>query len=533
MSKITEQTLTLIRQLHNPPLFSLRRAEQENELIASIGHSGEREAFVYLLPFLLEDSTIATTARAIAKLFEQLTVKQLWTFAEFRGGRCLLEFRDKVSAWYQLAPERIVSLANSEPASVWALGMASAHGNGRVREEAIRLLALRPEPLALFFIVPHMNDWVPQIRIRAKTAVLERLQSAPAQLAAALPIVDCLKAGRRDNHGPFVTAIYRALQSEHGLASLRFAMASDDRLTRRLAFKLALASNDACVQELIPSALASEDVVVRTFAARLVVATPELHQWRETLLRSRFVTLRRLVFERAAEDNDVEVLTIFLMDASRGLRRDACFYMKRRTHVDIARIYRVATGIEHTAAIGILGLGEQRSLDDRPLIRAALKDPRPGVRAAAVTATAHSLGVEARDSIAESLADPSPAVSRAATAALEKMPGVLSPSQLVSIFSKASSAHVRRSVIHLVTVLPQWTAALYLLRFSREPDPSSRQAAHELQAWLVRARRSFVSLSAKEADDLQQALAVAPLSEDLSDGIADIIRQWTAPQAKV
>jgi HEAT repeat protein len=506
--KLSERTRGLVEDLYNPP--SLRRVAEECALLDAIGASCERAAFIYVLPFLLFDAMRANAVAALARLMEDMRVQELWNFAEFRGGNHGIEFQ-RMKEWFHLEPSQVALLGQEDPDSVWALGVASAHGNGHVREEAIRLLAKRHEPAALLFLIPHVNEWVPQIRLRAKTALLAKLQEAPGEFAMALPLLERLRKSRRDDHAVLVDAIRAALRNEPGLHSLRAAIVSGDRLIRRAAYLLALSSDEASIEDLIGSALACDDIRVCMSAARLVMARPALASWVQSLRTSRVPSVRRLVLDRAVASSDLGDVRNFLLDRNAGVRSSAQFYLRGEKATEVAAFYREAlrTSSDTAVATALLGIGEVKSISDLEIVRPFLTSAKPRIRAAALAAVDRLAGAEAVSALSVALMDPSPRVAKTALTALQLRPGALSANELLDIFGKCNEVHVKKNAVRLMADLTRWNALACLLHCAVDATTARSLAMALIDVWIRHANRSFVSPNDDEAVRIDQALATA------------------------
>jgi HEAT repeat protein len=138
-----------------------------------------------------------------------------------------LRFSDELGImreWHDVAPSLVDELDDGSADSLSALGLLSMHWSGYVREAAVRHLALRLEPLAIAFLLLRANDWVPQVRQRAKKALMAVAAGEHGErLGSVLPLVTRLSGGRRENHDLLVRAIDAVFKGPRGIPALRTA----------------------------------------------------------------------------------------------------------------------------------------------------------------------------------------------------------------------------------------------------------------------------------------------------------------------
>ncbi|HZS37948.1 MAG TPA: hypothetical protein VFF06_14020 [Polyangia bacterium] len=175
MRPLSPKTRALIERLGRPrPLRTwLFGVDDREQLIEAIGASGEVAAIVHLITFLMADQLLANAAsRAIACILRNQPIRVLAQLEQLRrfGGEW------SHPQWHSLTPggtRRLARLADG-----WAaLGMASFHSSGFVREAAVRELDTLDgsEKRELLFLVLRLNDWVAQVRKAALSAMEKRL----------------------------------------------------------------------------------------------------------------------------------------------------------------------------------------------------------------------------------------------------------------------------------------------------------------------------------------------------------------------
>ncbi len=184
--------------------------------------------------------------------------------------------------WDRLDAKQVTRLARL-PDGWAALGIASAHWNGHVREAAVRALSRRTEGDEIPFLVVRLNDWVPQVRDAALAAASARLTTERADgWVRALPLVEALRQQRRADHSPLVRAVFMLLTSVDARPALLRGLDAEHFGTRRLCFRLVLDAGD---ESLLPRALSDSDVVVRLGATARIDRIPRGERRRDLISR--------------------------------------------------------------------------------------------------------------------------------------------------------------------------------------------------------------------------------------------------------
>jgi len=84
------------------------------------------------------------------------------------------------NSWWDLTPASLGHLAVETDHDLLLVGLCASHPNGHVREQAVVRLAHSNPDVALPFLLLRVNDWVPAVRLRARTAVVALLLPAAA-----------------------------------------------------------------------------------------------------------------------------------------------------------------------------------------------------------------------------------------------------------------------------------------------------------------------------------------------------------------
>jgi alkylhydroperoxidase/carboxymuconolactone decarboxylase family protein YurZ len=429
------------------------------------------------------------------------------------------------SRWGALQPRAVVRLGQL-PCGWAALGMASLHRSGYVREAAVRELSLRrdkghPE---LRFLILRLNDWVLPVRQLARDAVVGRLHPPYADAwMRALPLVSGLRRQRRVDHTQILDGVAAMLRTPGAKAARERARRSFEVSVRREGFRFDL-SEEAPPEELVKGAFADSDVIIRCCGVQALGRLPA-GSARAALVRRAFADPASLVRRRAIALLDGEepearrtIWQELLADATPQLRRLARAALPE---VDAAAQYRALIGAGRRLRGAIAGLGECGSDDDVWLLEPLLKDPRARVRGAALTASA----VLDPDSVGpglEALPDPSKRISSIAASVLSRRWRIGLPEHVLAALSRPGLApHAYRNGVAVLASQRSWPRLLWLLRAAASSSPELAAAATAQ----LDARMSEAPMTG-ELESVEAALAAAPLHPSLAAALRRDLQFW-------
>jgi hypothetical protein len=382
------------------------------------------------------------------------------------------------------------------------LGILASHHSGYIREAAVRCLASNENGSELPFLLIRLNDWVSNVRDPAKVAVLSRL--VPAYIphfALHLPLVFRLREQGRDDHQDVVVPVLQTLRSAESRPALMAALASPDRLCRRLAFNLLIETGED-ISDVVDRGLTSDDAVIRVRAA--VVARTRLEGRALEAMLKRMIVDCFMPVRREALYGNVErfpelagdLLMRSLLDSHASIRETARFYLRERGESDLAGFYRArladSTGDERATVVA--GLGETGSREDARRVESLLDDGNPRIRKAAVRAFGRLAPDDSVERMLTALEDQSAGVVKVARGLLRPRL-FLAPSQrLWSMFVNAKRPQTRRAILSLIAGLRWWDSAPMLVGAAGFSDLESSAAA---KAYLDRWRGNNNRLSAR------------------------------------
>lgn len=524
----------LYRKVPTPQLLLGGSAEQ-CRLIVEVGNSGEAAAVPYLAPFLLRPRTRTTAMSAIAALMSEVDARVLPRLEEMRG--LSFPWRDEgglFSEWLAAKPSVLGDIDDGSSDSLYALGLLSFHWSGFLREAAVRCLAQRPEAEAIAFLLLRANDWVPQVRSRAKKALTKAVSSeGPEAFARFLPLVTRLSGTRRDNHAPLLETIEAMFQGRDGARALRGAALSPDRYVRRSAYQRAWQFDDQDAEPFLELATNDFDAVVRTGATRRTVDLVDADQaqkWLRRLMRDRLVGVRRIALygwvDRFPNSMGDDAFMALLMDRSPSLREGARFYVRRKLAVDLVKYYRERFQSEDPGqrAIAISAFGEVADEGQPTEVEVHLNDPAPHVRTVALRALGMLLPTSKTKPFVDGLRDPVPSISKAACVCLMHR----SPphTALDEVLRGDFADHCKINALKLLSRRSRWRSLESLIRATPLVEGKVRDWAQDaMWRWIRRNRAWPYAPPRAECECLDQLLrqfgeSLGPIKYELR-GILD------------
>jgi hypothetical protein len=392
--------------------------------IRDIAALGECAVIPYLAPMLVAGSTaeIAAVGEAIASLLNNATTEDLF--------RLDVSFREYAfctqddSPWRRFDVSRIPRGDHSAASSV-LVKLLSMHANGRVREAAVMSLDAIHDGTEIPFLLLRLNDWVPQVRARARAVVAARMTPESARsFVVALPFLVRLLGARRADHQDLLNSIAKVITaSPDARDALIVAMSGDDRGLRRAALRVATFGNATDFEAFILPGSKMADPVIRLFVARAAAAALPDSERLALLLsfaNDSFAPVRQVALVALAANypKDAEPsLEWAVRDRSASIRDLARFQLRKRHEVDFAHIYREALICASVVrlVVAIAGLGEVGAPSDAESILKFLSHRSARVRRASVRAVAQLGGETFLRDVLPRLHDPVQSVASTAS----------------------------------------------------------------------------------------------------------------------
>ena len=399
---------------------------------------------------------------------------------------------------------------------VGSLGLRSFDRDGRVREGAVQQLAQMRDGSELPFLLIRLNDWVLQVRRKARQAVDRRIHPGyAAHFLHCLPLVYRLREQSRDDHSEVVGAVAELLRSSECRPVLLRGLHSVSRATRRFSFRLLLEAPADDLLEVLEDVLASEDAVLRLWAARELrkrLTATSLAAVLERLAGDRFMPVRREALYGFAEQPPELAqsrLRPALLDPHRSMRETARFYLSRIGQQDFAQFYRdrFEGADEGELSLLIAGLGETGIAPDAARIAPLLAHSSIRVRRAAVRAIGRLAADEFGEQMLASLDDEAPSVSRAARNVLLVHPELAPARRLRQILEAAGQPHVQRFCLSLIGQLRWWDGASLLMKATGSSDEQVKADAFAyLNRWRANPNRLLSRPTHEQLQQVEEAM---------------------------
>ena len=383
---------------------------------------------------------------------------------------------------------RALRSTGKPPEAAVAVGIASMDRDGRVREAAVRQLALEADPLAGPFLALRTTDWVAEVAKVAVSVIEERLPNEPALLIASAPLVFALADRRRRSDLDQIVLEQAAVNP-----AVRTALSKVDVRTRRRLISHEPVRTASTLDELVAIAISDPDIVVASAAGVAAVSRitedGASRERLDRLLAGPALVRRAVLGALPTGEHTRDLAERHLFDRSpsvRGVAQEAY----ARCGGDPSTVYRAALAKSEHVPIAVLELAHVGSAEDHEAVLAALQSPDPAARRAAVHAVRWIAGDRLSELLVPLLWDPSPGVTRAAEKRLRAMAKSLD-SRTLGDLAAAPGSHSRRAGYRLLRrrTAPERVEA-DLIGLADEDDANRRNALGDLRSWLHRGAAS-------------------------------------------
>ncbi len=284
----------------------------------------------------------------------------------------------------------------SQSDSVALLTECARLHSGYVREAALRRCVRLALPELFPVIVERLNDWVPQVRQTARTAIITLLPLVPtAQILAELPAILRLHSGGRGDHAAwlehFEAVLVQASRCDDIVAAVQSADVRVARACTHVIWKHKLLDSASLITLILQR---SDDIVLARQAVSMCSQLPhaaQVAQYQQAAQSHfgpvRVIAVRALLGMSAADR--LQVATDALTDLLSPVRAVAMHYLTA-SGFDVRAYYRtLLLGGPRSARrtrICLSALASLRNGDDIALITAFLDNEGASIRIAAYAA---------------------------------------------------------------------------------------------------------------------------------------------------
>jgi HEAT repeat protein len=414
--------------------------------------------------------------------------------------------------WHEVTPASVGDLPSS---AVLAMGVASIHVSGYVREAAVEQLVRSSDARALGFLVARANDWVPEVALAAQRGLSAFTTSA--RLDALVPHFDefiRLADAQRNTLSPLVGELRRALLEPQNAHVLEAGLSAPSPRVRRWCLTAALDSSSEDRAALVRRALGDLDPAVRMEAARAVQRVfdgRERARIARDMISHPMPAVRSMGLELLHLDGGPfpELLSRALLDPSAAVRETARWLSRQIPELDPRVVYRNAIQDRDEASLAgaLNGLGEVGTADDAGIIAPCSNHPRGRVRAATIRALGRLAPEAFRTVIEAGLLDYSTPTFRAALEATAQL-GPLPAERVLSLASPGRTRLQRRFAVYLAERQGFWESLALLLHLARSNDAElPRPISKTLDGWERRMHHVFTKPSQELALTIERDAA--------------------------
>lgn len=391
-------------------------------------------------------------------------------------------------------------------ASIAQLVDLSRDYHGFIREDVLVRAAELRSPELLEAILERLNDWVPQVRQAARTALLALVPVLPpAAILKTLPVIDRLRLAKRENHVTWIEQYYAIVVDVVGADALVVEAVTGTGEVARSCFNIASTNSLLDAGQLAQRVLENGADFVTSLAAWRLVAGLKVNELRTLAnigLASPFGAVRtaalRESLNSAGEQADA-LAEQALLDPQSSVREVAMWHLKERGY-PVAQFYadRLAHDVltMRRTRICLASLAACGTRDHVAIIKRFAAMPHARTQAAAVMSWAR-LAPDARDDILRfALASQFARVRQLALVFIEDFGAYIPLDEAVTLAEEKSDHTLALSLARR----EPWTWLTTILKMANSQMDSLHKAhlIRELQKWLAASTNIYTKPTAAQ-----------------------------------
>lgn len=495
MRKLSLQTKVWVDDLYaKPNLWEKLSNDHKRKLnlLRKIGESNEISAIPYIAPFLaFNDSNVNNLAsNVILGLISRCTPEDYVSLDEHIRGIWEYSQHNIRVDWYKISPLYLRDMKQNNA----LLFIASMHGNGYVREEAVKQMSLLVQDGSeMPFLLLRLNDWVSQVRYQSFKAIKSRLTPEYAKhFIANIALVNRLSICGRDIFQSLRQSILDLIKSPECYTVLLEGLESQDRSVYRFCFQFLLISKSGSDRFILEKALLHKDPVIRINAAQLICSHSELSDHMALILRDSYAPIRRMALTSIADKDLISaepILLNALLDPYRSNREVAQYYLSQFGTYDFSEFYLdYIWGAEpRYLYIAITALGQLGQTEVAEVIATFHNHPVIRVRKAAIHGISHLAAKTYFNDLLSALLDESSGISYEASLGLGKVPYLIDEKKILDILKNTKFSHIKKHAIRLFKDLNKWLQLSCLLQSLGLVDEGvvKVQLTKQINNWIV------------------------------------------------
>lgn len=391
--------------------------------------------------------------------------------------------------------------------------------NGYNREDAIKQLKRLKSPLALPVLIERANDWVPEVRVAAKKALLALITDNNVDaFIKTLPTLYQLKNCHRDNHEDLIQSVEQLLNKEKHATKIQEALHAtadnkqiqDQYAVPRACMKLCIINPAIDSFELTFQGLHHPDLVVRQLSNQLIGSFKgtQLTKLLIIAIKDQSTPIRRSALRLMVKQGvSVDFVVTFLFDKSQSVREVAVYHLKRHNY-DVSGTYqselKSTSVIKVRSAIwGLAYLNDVKSADqiidflDSPLVKTRK------LAIAALTKLNPDLIMARKNTL---LQDQSLAVCKVVIRSLNKLPVSFTADELISLVNTSKTAHIHTVCFCVAHHINKWEQLIFLLSLigcdNKSMDCQNHDLDSEIQHWSLSFNKNFIQVNDKQKSQI-------------------------------
>lgn len=422
-----------------------------------------------------------------------------------------------------LARERV---AISGCTDVSELTDYSKNRSGFLREAAISRCLELAWPELLPIVASRLNDWVPQVRQSARSAMMTLIPLVPgAQILANLPNVLRLHHAGRTDHSDWLIEFEKNLIRFVSMQELINGVQGRDIKVARACFLILKKHSLIEAPSLISMIIArNDDIVLAGQAIYLCAELPQQAQQTQyqSAMSSHFGTVRTIALRASLEldiESKREIAIAALFDFQSSVRSVAMEYLQRNgfdTRAYIRHALEAPTLSAKLIQVGLASLASLGHADDVELIKTFINAERPSVRQAALAAWL-KLSIMDKDVIATAaVMDVAQGVRKFALQAVRKYGAFIPFDQVRATLEASGDARL----LLRFAEMNKWNWLECIARFAMQADLADALRIHlfdALQDWLRYSTNRYETPSTEQAIFLLSEPAIAALNKLLGN----------------
>jgi len=431
-------------------------------------------------------------------------------------------FRERTSIdwiydWRNESPENLLLPTFTEETKLTILGVCTFHPNGYFREKALNLLATYSSGQELPFLILRCNDWVSEVREKARTYVENRIVFKYVDhFVSNLPLVFKLNSSEKENQRFLFEKIVNLLSKKESLPYLDLGTKSEITQIRLFCYKVIIYSkmvtkkmllNYMKLEKLPHSRLLLFNEIISD------ISKGEFDEYFPILKKDKFPIIRAKVLELlyildpAHSKGELENA---LFDKSGVIRSTARFLLTKKNVTDLLPYYirKITENPKENLRGTILGLGEVGNENHVNLIVPFFKHRNVGIVKAAIHAIAMLDAEHYKNVFLEMLDHEHKCVSKEAQKSLFSSYYKEEKDTIYRLYMYSHHLHTRYNAAILLCSLPKWDAILYIIEFyaNKKEIEIHLLGKSRFSRWVDNFNRSFEAPTKSQIDSIKQAL---------------------------